>query len=180
MGRSEDGIDVPARRVGSYQGATFSFVNSLPIIVPFDMEAQLTSPQTDPHPTPSIPLSFPVYAQDPVFNDHDKELLVTLGITVVPSPNAFNLITPNTLLFCPGAERKHLELVLPSNPFLVFGGPLEDTGSSVIQKYVGKVESRVLVPFEGCEHAFWRMSLYFRGEGVEEENGESVLRGGLG
>lgn len=127
--------------------------------------------QIDPDPTSSTTLPIPVYAQDPVFNDHDKDLLATLGITVVPSPSAFNLITPNTLLFCPGAERQHLELVLPPNPCLVFGGPLEDTGSSVIQEYVGKVESRMLVPFEACEHAFWRMRLYFRGEG-EDENGE--------
>lgn len=119
-------------------------------------------------PSSSIPRSIPAYAQDPVFNDHDKNLLANLGITVRPSPSAFNLITPNTLLFCPGAERKHLDLVLPANPCLVFGGPLEDTGSVVIQEYVAEVGSRVLVPFEACEHAFWRVKLYFR---EEEEDG---------
>lgn len=124
---------------------------------------------SDADPSSSIPPSISVYAQDPVFNDHDKNLLATLGITVLPSPSAFDLITPNTLLFCPGAERKHLDLVLPANPRLVFGGPLEDTASSVIQEYVAKVGSRVLVPFEACEHAFWRMRLYLR---EEEEDGD--------
>lgn len=133
------------------------------------MATYLTSCLPDPDTSSSIRLSFPVYAQDPAFNDHDKNLLASLGITVLPSPGAFDLITPNTLLFCPGAERKHLHLVLPANPCLVFGGPLEDTGSVVIQEYVTKVRSRVLVPFEACEHAFWKVRLYFR---EEEEDGD--------
>lgn len=115
-----------------------------------------------------LPLSIPIYAQDPVFNDLDKTLLHSLGITVLTHPTAFTLPTRNTLLFCPGAERKHLELVLPSRPCLVFGGPLEDTGSAVIQGYVAQTGSRVLVPFEACGDAFWRVRLYF----WKEEEGE--------
>lgn len=50
---------------------------------------------------------------------------------------------------------------------MVFGGPLEDTESEVIQGFAGRVRSVVLGPFEGCEHAFWKTRLYFW-EGEEE------------
>ncbi|KAJ5524771.1 hypothetical protein N7494_011421 [Penicillium frequentans] len=114
--------------------------------------------------------SVPVYAQDPVFNTLDCALLDAMGITVVEHPVGFESVTRNTLLFCPGAERKHLELVLPSNPGFVFGGPLENTESDVIQTFVGKMGSRALEPFTSNEHAFWTTRLYFREE--EEENDE--------
>ncbi|KAJ5381665.1 uncharacterized protein N7496_004093 [Penicillium cataractarum] len=107
----------------------------------------------------------PIYAQDPVFNTLDKSLLSSLNITVITHPAAFTLITPQTLLFCPGAERKHLEQLLPFDPYMVFGGPLEDTESDIIQEFAGRVGSVVLVPFEGCEHAFWKTRLYYREEG---------------
>lgn len=117
--------------------------------------------------TDILPLSFPIYAQDPVFNTHDKSLLTSLGIKPLTTPKAFNLVTKNTLLFCPGAEKKHLELVLPSKPCAVLGGPLEDTGSGVIQNYLQSdgLESLRLVGFEECEHAFWRVGLYLEGLG---------------
>lgn len=54
---------------------------------------------------------------------------------------------------------------------MVFGGPLEDTESDVIQDFAAWVRSVVLVPFEACEHAFWKTRLYFR-EGEEKEDGE--------
>ncbi|KAJ5647437.1 hypothetical protein N7490_003809 [Penicillium lividum] len=106
--------------------------------------------------------SIPVYAQDPVFNNLDRALLEGMGIMVVEDPVGFESVTRNTLLFCPGAERKHLELVLPSNPGFVFGGPLENTESEVIEKFVGKMQSRALEPFTCNEHAFWMTRLYFR------------------
>ncbi|KAJ5099434.1 hypothetical protein N7532_006435 [Penicillium argentinense] len=105
--------------------------------------------------------SFPIYAQDPAFNELDRALLESLGMTVVNHPVAFERLTSNTFLFCPGAERKHLEMLLPSNPCFVLGGPLENTESSVIQTYVEKTDSRVLIPFGAQEHAFWMMRLYF-------------------
>ncbi|KAJ5908169.1 hypothetical protein N7495_000851 [Penicillium taxi] len=106
--------------------------------------------------------SFPIYAQDPVFNTLDRALLDSIGVTVLDSPAGFERITSNSLLFCPGAERKHLELVLPSNPRFVFGGPLENTASEVIQGFVEKMGSRLVVPFMANEHAFWKTRLYFR------------------
>lgn len=105
-----------------------------------------------------------MYVQDPVFNALDTALLESLGMIVVESPAGFERITRNTLLFCPGAERKHLELVLPSNPCLVFGGPLESPDSEGIANYVARTRSRTLVPFSPHEHAFWEMRLYFREE----------------
>ncbi|KAJ5182776.1 hypothetical protein N7492_000392 [Penicillium capsulatum] len=119
---------------------------------------QLSRPDDD------IPFSFPVYVQDPVFNALDTALLESLGMIVVPNPVGFERVTRNTLLFCPGAERKHLELVLPSNPCLVLGGPLESSDSDGIAEYVARTRSRTLVPFAAQEHAFWNMRLYCREE----------------
>ncbi|KAJ5463022.1 Sensitivity To Red Light Reduced-likeSRR1 [Penicillium sp. IBT 31633x] len=110
-----------------------------------------------------------VYAQDPVFNTLDEALLATLDITVLKHPEAFTHITANTMLFCPGAERKHLELLLPSKPWLLFGGPLEHADSGgVLQGYVDRAASYCLPVFEALEHAFWRMRLYWI-EGERDE-----------
>ncbi|KAJ5176665.1 uncharacterized protein N7482_002542 [Penicillium canariense] len=129
---------------------------------PFLRFSPTTNQTTSTGPDNSLPLSFPIYAQDPVFNTLDTALLASLGITVVAHPAAFSLITPRTLLFCPGAERKHLEQLLPSDPCMVFGGPLENTESEVIQGFAGQVGSCALVPFEANEHAFWQTRLYYR------------------
>lgn len=103
-----------------------------------------------------------VYAQDPVFNTLDESLLAALNITVIKHPEAFSHITTNTMLFCPGAERKHLELLLPSKPWLLFGGPLEHADSGgVLQGYVDGAGSYCLPVFEALEHAFWNMRLYW-------------------
>ncbi|KAL8843322.1 MAG: hypothetical protein Q9170_000180 [Blastenia crenularia] len=47
---------------------------------------------------------FKLYVQDPVFNDMDKAFLKSLGYTVLPDPEAFEWITPSTLLFAPHLE----------------------------------------------------------------------------
>ncbi|KAJ6021955.1 Sensitivity To Red Light Reduced-like SRR1 [Penicillium herquei] len=106
-------------------------------------------------------VSVPVYLQDPVFNKLDCALLESLGMTVVNHPEAFERVTRNTLLFCPGAERKHLEQILPSNPGLLFGGPLENTESDVIQAFIERTGSRILAPFKANEHAFWMTRFYW-------------------
>ncbi|CAI7595755.1 unnamed protein product [Penicillium discolor] len=111
-----------------------------------------------------------VYAQDPVFNTLDESLLAALNITVIKHPEAFSHITANTMLFCPGAERKHLELLLPSKPWLLFGGPLEHADSGgVLQGYVDGAGSYCLPVFEALEHAFWNMRLYWVEQVVDAE-----------
>ncbi|KAJ5954991.1 hypothetical protein N7501_009270 [Penicillium viridicatum] len=111
-----------------------------------------------------------VYAQDPVFNTLDESLLAALNIIVIKHPEAFSHITANTMLFCPGAERKHLELLLPSKPWLLFGGPLEHADSGgVLQGYVDGAGSYCLPVFEALEHAFWNMRLYWTEEVVDAE-----------
>ncbi|KAJ5709161.1 Sensitivity To Red Light Reduced-like SRR1 [Penicillium malachiteum] len=109
-------------------------------------------------------VSVSVYLQDPVFNKLDCALLESLGMTVVNHPEAFERVTRNTLLFCPGAERKHLEQILPSNPGLLFGGPLENTESDVIQAFIDRTGSRILAPFKANEHAFWMTRFYWTEE----------------
>ncbi|PYI01322.1 hypothetical protein BO78DRAFT_464711 [Aspergillus sclerotiicarbonarius CBS 121057] len=109
---------------------------------------------TQPHPIKT-------YAQDPVFNDLDKSLLASLDITVLETPLAFEKISSRTFLFCPGAERAHLEQVLAVNPAFVFGGPLEDVESQEVCRFVATRGSVRLPQFEEQEHAFWHMRVYY-------------------
>lgn len=70
-----------------------------------------------------------IYAQDPVFNNLDRQLLESLAIEVVQDPVAFSLVDRQTFLYSPGAERSHLVKMLPLSPALFFGGPLESNVS---------------------------------------------------
>lgn len=105
-------------------------------------------------------------AQDPVFNTLDKSLLASLDITVLDHPQAFNLdlVPQSTLLYCPGAERAHLELLLcrpDTKPALVVGGPLEDADSEVLTDFArSRTESLRIPRFEANEHAFWGARIY--------------------
>lgn len=103
-----------------------------------------------------------VFAQDPVFNTLDRALLAGLGIAVVEHPAAFELVDASTFLFCPGAEKVHLEQLVVPGPALLFGGPLEDTGSEPLDSFLDTTESCRLPAFDACEHAFWNMRLYWR------------------
>ncbi|KAL4904530.1 hypothetical protein BDW74DRAFT_26085 [Aspergillus multicolor] len=107
------------------------------------------------------------YAQDPVFNTHDEELLNSLNVTVLAHPHAFQKVTKGSLLFCPGAERRHLEALLARDPAIVFGGPLEDIESNVVKNFVQNRESIRLKEFSELEAAFWGMSVYFPTPEVE-------------
>ncbi|KAM5450847.1 hypothetical protein McanCB49686_006019 [Microsporum canis] len=69
------------------------------------------------------------YAQDPVFNTLDTELLESLDIEVVRDSSAFGMVNEKTFLFAPGTERMHLLELLPLNPVVFFGGPLESSHS---------------------------------------------------
>ncbi|GAT19802.1 similar to An07g04640 [Aspergillus luchuensis] len=109
------------------------------------------------------------YAQDPVFNTLDTALLSSLDITVLESPHAFEKVTPRTFLFCPGAERTHLEQLLALDPAFVFGGPLEDVESEVVSAFVKRRGSVRLPLFEAQEHAFWNMRVYYPLEKEGEE-----------
>lgn len=104
--------------------------------------------------------SITALAQDPVFNNLDFALLDSLGITAVQTPTAFESVDDSTLLFAPGAEKEHLALVLPSNPPILFGGPLEGVEEGPIRRFVSETESIKVVLFEECESAFWMMRLY--------------------
>lgn len=109
------------------------------------------------------------YAQDPVFNTLDTSLLSSLDIIVLESPLAFGKVTPRTFLFCPGAERTHLEQLLALDPAFVFGGPLEDVESEVVGAFVKRRGSVRLPLFEAQEHAFWNMRVYYPLEKEGEE-----------
>ncbi|OJJ72543.1 hypothetical protein ASPBRDRAFT_54367 [Aspergillus brasiliensis CBS 101740] len=112
--------------------------------------------------------SIKTYAQDPVFNSLDTSLLSSLDITVLDTPLAFEKVTSRSFLFCPGAERTHLEQMLALDPAFVFGGPLEDVDSEVVSAFVKRRGSVRLPLFEAQEHAFWNMRVYYP---LEMENG---------
>ncbi|KAN0071634.1 hypothetical protein V8E54_010230 [Elaphomyces granulatus] len=113
-----------------------------------------------------------VLAQDPVFNDLDKELLHFLGITVVDHPAAFDLVNDQTFLYCPGAEILHLTRLLPYNPALLLGGPLENVSSEngVLAAFVQTRNSLQLPPFEQNQHAFWNTRLYWKEDAHRSQN----------
>ncbi|GIJ85801.1 hypothetical protein Asppvi_004665 [Aspergillus pseudoviridinutans] len=104
--------------------------------------------------------SISAYAQDPVFNQLDRSLLNLLGITVLDHPEGFGKVSDRSFLYCPGAERTHLEQLLSSDPPLLFGGPLEGIESEVVGRYLGTRESVRAPTFGSNEHAFWNMRLY--------------------
>ncbi|RHZ50716.1 hypothetical protein CDV55_101457 [Aspergillus turcosus] len=104
--------------------------------------------------------SITAYAQDPVFNQLDRSLLDSLGITVLDHPEGFAKVSDRSFLYCPGAERTHLEQLLSSDPPLLFGGPLEGIESEVVGRYLGSRESVRVPTFGSNEHAFWNMRLY--------------------
>ncbi|KAL5042714.1 hypothetical protein BDW71DRAFT_136142 [Aspergillus fruticulosus] len=112
-------------------------------------------------PTQNLKPKIKAYAQDPVFNTHDEALLNGLDITVLTNPHAFQKVTPQTLLFCPGAERRHLELLIARDPAIMVGGPLEDIESDVVKRFVEMRESVRLKEFAELETAFWGMRVYF-------------------
>ena len=103
------------------------------------------------------------YAQDPVFNTLDAALLHSLGITVVEHPCAFERVSKDSFLFCPGVERVHLDVLLrgEKKPRALFGGPLEEMeDSDAVQGFVhGKAVTKVPL-FEADEKAFWGMRVY--------------------
>ncbi|QKX63443.1 uncharacterized protein TRUGW13939_10613 [Talaromyces rugulosus] len=157
---------VDRRDVASYQLAAFvSLVQSV------QQEQEQETSQTGE--AAATTRKMEIIAQDPIFNALDKQLLSSLGITVVAHPQAFSSVTAQTLLFAPGAEKRHLELVLPARPLVLFGGPLEeDTGrlyqnqqkqkDSVIEQFLTTTQSMKLVEFGPRPEAFWRMRIYWR------------------
>ncbi|PGH04912.1 hypothetical protein GX51_03208 [Blastomyces parvus] len=111
-------------------------------------------------------------AQDPVFNALDKQLLEYVGLRVVEHPAAFTLINEGTFLYAPGAERIHLLDMLPSNPALFFGGPLDDENlvglpddsKEVLSLFLTTRRSMPLPSFDSNVHSFWKSSLFWRPE----------------
>lgn len=63
------------------------------------------------------------FAQDPVFNALDKELLGRLGITVVQHPAAFHLICRDTFAFLPRPTFVVTRGVLSRMPGMYIGSP---------------------------------------------------------
>lgn len=85
---------------------------------------------------------------------------------MVEDPKAFELVNEHTFLYCPGAERAHLDRILVSNPAILFGGPLDSISSEheVLSSYVQARSSLQLPAFEPHEHAFWNMRIYWKDE----------------
>ncbi|KAG8205765.1 SRR1 domain-containing protein [Trichophyton interdigitale] len=102
------------------------------------------------------------YAQDPVFNRLDVELLASLGVEVVRR-EAFGMVDEQTVVFGPGMERRHLVEVLARRPVVFFGGPLGVSTSTdeVLEEY-SKNPSVRLPEFEPNTAPFWGTSVFWR------------------
>ena len=102
-----------------------------------------------------------VYVQDPVFNALDKMLFESLGLTVLEHPAGFEKISEQSFLFCPGAEKGHLEEILEKKPRALFGGPLEEmSDSDTVKAFLDEKVGKKVPVFEGDEKAFWGMRVY--------------------
>lgn len=64
----------------------------------------------------------PIYAQEPLFNKLDKQHLASLGITVIENPGIWELIGSESLVYSPGAEKRHWITVAKKKPGI--WGPL--------------------------------------------------------
>ncbi|KAL9620068.1 MAG: hypothetical protein Q9160_005358 [Pyrenula sp. 1 TL-2023] len=107
-------------------------------------------------------------AQEPLYNAHDIRLHKALGIEVLDSPEAFERMTNETLVFAPGAEREVLRRIFEGDQEeqrrpVVFVGNLMDGQEG------GGEEARMkrweLPRFEEeDESVFWGMGIYWGGE----------------
>lgn len=103
----------------------------------------------------------PVYTQDPVYNNLDQALFDALDITVVEHPRAFDLVSKNSFVYCPGAERVHLGGILDVMPWGLLGGPLEDMDMDMGSGgFVGSKKATKIPVYEPNETAFWGMRVY--------------------
>lgn len=60
-------------------------------------------------------------AQDPIYAKCDKAFLRSLGIHTVNDPKAFDLISPRSFAFCPGAEQFVSLRIVAANPAIYLG-----------------------------------------------------------
>ncbi|KAI9812316.1 MAG: hypothetical protein M1827_004765 [Pycnora praestabilis] len=116
-----------------------------------------------------------IYAQDPVFNDLDKELLGSLNITVIEDPQVFSRIDQSTFVYAPHCERSFLLPGLAGkNPALMVGNDMAHmiTGSlssslTAAELQIGRdfVQDRTTTAFpafEAAENAFNNTTIYWR------------------
>ena len=83
-----------------------------------------------PQDRPQVKIS--MTAQEPRFNDLDKQLLKHLGIRVVAEPEMWSLIDERSMVYIPGAEANHFMIVSRKKPAMWW--PI----SSKYLKYVEK------------------------------------------
>ncbi|KAI5288060.1 hypothetical protein KEM52_001319, partial [Ascosphaera acerosa] len=146
-------------------------------------EGESTLPSQEQSPLSAATTPLKCYAQDPVFNSLDVELLQSLDITVL-TDTAFSMVDSTIFLFAPGAERAQLALLLDKQPAMFFGGPLSDISSvtasaeraaeaRVMDAYAARAEAVMLPTFEPSEHAFWKMGLFWLSDpGQEQDPGQ--------
>lgn len=72
---------------------------------------------------PDTPLR--AFAQDPIFNALDIELLADLSITVVEHPEGFIILGPRSFVYAPGHEQAVLKAILQRDPALFFAHDLD-------------------------------------------------------
>lgn len=102
------------------------------------------------------------FAQEPIFNTLDIELLSHLGIKVVQHPAAFHLITSNTMAFCPGAEQDVARGTLHRSPAMYMG-------TSALETYEDPKTGEIRSPTIGATLCYPEEENW---EGVDEEERE--------
>lgn len=132
-------------------------------------------------------------AQEPLYNAHDIRLHNALGIEVLDSPQAFDRLTNQTLVFAPGAEREVLRRIFKveqrhrRHPAVFIGNWLNEEEEEEV--LMGKANARCreggevkgkarmqrweLPRFEEeDESVFWGMGMYWDWEDEDKGEGE--------
>ncbi|KAI9717563.1 MAG: hypothetical protein M1812_004704 [Candelaria pacifica] len=111
-----------------------------------------------------------VYAQDPFFNELDKELLKSLSIHVIEDPVAFSHIGPTTFVYGPHCERSILLRALEGrDPALVISTCVEENSAGyeavadldLAREFLRGRQSTTFPNFEPEPFAFNGMAIYW-------------------
>ena len=125
------------------------------------------------------------YAQEPLYNELDKEFLGTLGVEVLVDPKGFEVVEERTFVYAPGAEREIVRRVLKGKPECVLGSDLrlylddssregveaEDAAAATGRMFMGEHDSVRLPDFDMANEPFREQYLYYPKPKEEEEGG---------
>lgn len=132
-----------------------------------------------------------VHMQDPMFNRLDEKFLQSLSYSILPTPEAFEELTPETFLFAPHLEwPNYIQALQVATPSLCIGNSVREYLGSFQETYkISKelefeetlqdfVKRSETVDMPVFDRALWYMStsVYWRKEKEEVEATDDEIR----